>query len=146
MTHATPAPTPSEMRSRQFKMYGICLFAGLLLGLIPTGIRLYQTQTERDTLQQQLRVANLEMNLSSAALLARHGDYSAARDAASQFFNDASQAVDAGDDALTAAQRSSLQSALADRDALITLLARGDAAGGERATTMYVAHRAAFPR
>lgn len=127
-------------------MYGICLFAGLLLGLIPTGIRLYQTQTERDTLQQQLRVANLEMNLSSAALLARHGDYSAARDAASQFFNDASQAVDAGDDALTAAQRSSLQSALADRDALITLLARGDAAGGERATTMYVAHRAAFPR
>ena len=78
--------------------------------------------------------------------MARHGDYTAAREAASRFFNDARQAVDAGDETLTPAQLSSLQSALAERDALITLLARGDAAGAERSTTMYVAHRAAFPR
>ena len=144
-----PAARPvltAQPRSRQIRTYGIYFLAGLLIGLIPTGIRLVQTQGERDALQQQLQVANLEMNLAGAALLARHGDYTAARDAASRFFNDARQAVDAGDDMLTAAQRASLQSALADRDALITLLARGDAAGAERSTTMYVAHRAAFPR
>ena len=143
---ARPVTTPSATRSKQLKMNAICFLAGLLLGLIPTGIRLMQTQGERDALQQRLQVANLEMNLASAALMARHGDYTAARDAASRFFNDARQAVDAGDDTLTPAQRSSLESALADRDALITLLARGDAAGAERSTAMYVAHRGAFPR
>lgn len=141
-----PVPTPSTTRSKHIKMYAVCFLVGLLLGLIPTGIRVMQTQSERDALQQRLQVANLEMNLASAALMARHGDYTAARDAASRFFNDARQAVDAGDDTLTAGQRSSLESALAARDALITLLARGDAAGAERSTTMYVAYRAAFPR
>ena len=143
---AHPAHTPAPPRSRSIKSYGICFLAGLLIALIPMGIFLIQAQGERNALQQQLRVANLEMNLSSAAVLARHGDYTAARDAASRFFTDAKQAVDSGDDTLTAAQRSYLQSALADRDPAITLLARGDPAGAERFTTMYVAHRAAFPR
>lgn len=143
---ARPTPTPPSTRSKQIKLYGICFLAGFLLGLVPTGIRLLQTQADRDALQQRLQLAHLEMNLASAALMARHGDYSAARDAASRFFNDARQAVDAGDETLTPAQRTSLQSALAERDALITLLARGDTAGAERSTTMYVAHRAAFPR
>ena len=143
---ALPPPTAAQSGSKPIKAYGICFLAGLLIALIPTGIRLIQTQGERNALQQQLRVANLEMNLSSAAVLARHGDYTAARDAASRLFTDARQAVDGGDDVLTAAQLAALQSALADRDPLITLLSRGDPAGAERATTMYVAHRTAFPR
>jgi hypothetical protein len=143
---ARPVPAPASPRARQLKMYGIYLLAGLLIGLVPIGIRLIQTQRERDALQQQLRVANLEMNLSSAAVMARHGDYSAARDAASRFLSEARQAIDRGDEAMTPAQVTYLQSVLADRDALITLLARGDPAGAERLTTMYVAHRAAFPR
>lgn len=143
---ARPAHTPAPPPSRRIKVYGICLLAGLLIGLIPTGIRLFQVQRERTALEQQLRMANLEMNLSSAAVMARHGDYTAARDAASRFFSDARQAVDRGDQTLTAAQLASLQSALGQRDALITLLSRGDPAGAERSTTMFVAHRAAFPR
>ena len=143
---ARPAPIPPQTRSKQLKMYGVCFLVGLLVGLVPTGIRLVQTQRERNVLQQRLQVASLEMNLASAALMARHGDYTAARDAASRFFSDARQAVDSGDQTLTAAQVTTLQSALAERDALITLLARGDTAGAERATTMYVAHHAAFPR
>ena len=143
---ASPEHTSAPPRSNQFKTYGICFLAGVLIALVPTGIGLVQTQRERDALQRQLRVANLEMNLASAAVMARHGDYTAARDAASRFFTDARQAVDSGDTMLTAGQRTYLQSALADRDALITLLARGDPAGAERSTAMYVAHRAAFPR
>lgn len=120
--------------------------AGLLLGLVPTGVRLFQVSSERNTLEQQLRLANLEINLASAAVLARHGDYAAARDAASRFFSDAQVELDARGDALTPGHRAYLQSVLAERDAIITLLARGDAAGAERTTAMYVAYRAAAPR
>ena len=143
---ARPAQTPAQPRFKQIKTYSIWFLAGLLLGLIPTGVRLVQTQRQRDALQQRLQGATLEMSLSSAAVMARHGDYTAARDAASRFFSDAKQALDAGDDMLTAAQLTYLQSALAGRDDVITLLARGDPAGAERLTTMYVAHRAALPR
>lgn len=140
-----PAHTPAQPRS-PLKMYGICFLAGLLVGLIPMGIGLTQAQGERDALQRRMQVANLEMNLANAALMARHGDYTAARDAASRFFDEAMQAVDSRDNTLTAGQLTTLRASLAERDSLITLLARGDAAGAERATTMYVAHRAAFPR
>ena len=141
-----PAPTSARSRLTQFKTYGIWFVAGLLIGVLPPVVRLIQTQRERDALQQQLQVARLEMNLAGAALMARHGDYTAARDAASQFFSDARRAVDGRDDVLSAAQVTYLQSALADRDALISLLARGDPAGAERSTAAYVAHRGAFPR
>jgi hypothetical protein len=70
---------------------------------------------------------------------ARHGDYAAARDAASRFFSDAAREVDSGE--LPAAPQSHLQSALADRDTIITLLVRGDPAGAERMTAMFVAYR-----
>ena len=128
------------------KTYVICFVAGLLIALIPMAILLFQAQRERNAVQQQLRVANLEMNLSSAAVMARHGDYTASRETASRFYTDARQAVDSDDDALTAAQTTYLQSALTERDAVIALLSRGDPAAAERLTTMYVAHRAAFPR
>jgi len=145
-TVASPGPTTARPPLNRIKTYGIWFLAGFLIGLIPLGVRVIQTQRERDALQQQLRLANLEMNLAGAAVMARYGDYSAARDAASRFFTDATQAVDSGDKALTATQQTSLQSALAERDSLITLLARGDPAGAERSTALYVAHRAAFPR
>lgn len=145
-TPVRPAHTPAQPRSQKLKMYALSFLAGLVIGLVPMGISLVQAQGERDALQQRLQVASLEMNLANAALMARHGDYTAARDAASRFFDDARQAVDSGEDTLTAGQVTTLQAALAERDALISLLARGDAAGAERATTMYVAHRAAFPR
>jgi hypothetical protein len=143
---AAPASIAANPRAGQLKTYVICFLVGLLIGLIPIGVRLFQTQRERDALQQQLRVAHLEMNLSSAAVLARHGDYTAARDAASRFFADARTAVDSEDDALTAAQLAHLQAALNDRDPMISLLTRADPAAAERLTTMSVALRSAFPR
>jgi hypothetical protein len=142
----TPAQPSTPPRSSQFKRYGTWFLVGLLIGVLPIGVRLLQTQRERNALQQQLQSARLELSVASAALMARHGDYTAARNSAGEFFSAAQQATDGGDDALTPAQLSYLQSALAQRDALTSLLARGDPAGVERWTTMYVAHRAAFPR
>ena len=130
------AHTPTRPRLEQTKAYGIWFLVGLLIGLLPPAVRLIQTPRERDSLQQQLQIAHLEMNLASAALSARHGDYTAARAAASQFFSDARRAADGGDVTLSAAQLTHLQSALAERDALITLMARGVPAGAERSTAM----------
>ena len=140
------APPPARPRLQQLKAYGIAFLVGLLIGVLPLGVRLFQAQRERAALQQQLQGAQLEMHLAGAALMARHGDYTAAREAASQFFSAARQAVDDPNDTLSAAQRTNLQSVLTERDALISLLARGDPAGAERSTAMYVTHRAAFAR
>ena len=140
------AHTTTPSRLIKVKAYGIWFLVGLLIGLVPMTVRFIQTRGERNSLQEQLAVGRLEMNLAGAALMARHGDYTAARDAASQFFSDARQAADGGDGTLSPAQLTYLQTALAERDALITLLARGDPAGAERSTAMYVAHRAVFPR
>jgi len=137
-----PAPT----RSAPIRIYAICFVAGLLLGLVPTGVQLYQVRSERNTAEQQLRWANLELNLASAAVLVRHGDYAAARDAASRFFSDAQIELDTRSDTLTPGHSAHLQSVLAERDAIITLLARSDPASAERTTAMYVAYRAAVPR
>ena len=68
-----PSPAAERPRSAQLKTYGICLLAGLLIGLIPTGVAVIQTRGELETVQRQLRVADLELSLSSAAVLARHG-------------------------------------------------------------------------
>ena len=141
---AAHSTTPSRLTKA--KAYGISFLAGLLIGLVPLTVLLIQTRSERNSLRQQLAVEHLEMNLAGAALMARHGDYTAARDAASRFFSDARQAADGGNNTLSPAQLTHLQTALADRDVLITLLARGDPAGAERSTAMYVAHRAVFPR
>ena len=140
------AHSPARPRLEQIKVYGIWFLAGLLIGVLPLGVRLFQAQRDRDVVQQQLQVAQLEMHLASAALMARHGDYTAARDSASQFFSAARQAADDPDATLSPAQRTHLQAVLTERDALISLLSRGDPAAGERSTAMYVAYRAAFPR
>lgn len=141
-----PGSIPAPARSNRLRVYAITFLAGLLLGLVPAGIGWYRVRGERNTLQQQLRWANLELDLAAAAVLARHGDYAGARDAASRFFSDAQVELDTRGDTLTPGHRAHLQSVLVERDAIITLLARGDPAGAERATTMYVAYRAAVPR
>jgi len=133
-------------RSASIKPYAIGVLAGFLLGLIPVGASLLATRAERDDLRRQLQVAELETSLSSAAVMARHGDYAAARDAASRFFSNATVAIDGGNHGLTPEQLAYLRSALAERDAVITLLARSEPAGAERSTAMYVAYRAASPR
>lgn len=134
-TMTQPAP------SAKYRVYAICLLGGLLIGLIPTGLQLIRAQRERDALSRQVRLVNIENSLASAAVMARHGDYAAARDAASRFYSEASAELDSTDSALTPAARTYLQSTLAERDTMITLLARGDPAGAERLTTMYVGYR-----
>lgn len=131
---ATPSP------ASRFRLYALCLAGGLLVGLLPTGYRLYQVQHENGELHTQLMLVEMEAQLARAAVLARHGDYAGARDAASGFFSSARTAVDNRTD-LSNDERTRLLASLAERDTLITLLARSDPAGAERAAILYVNYR-----
>ena len=141
-TPTAPVSSPPPTRLKRLQLYAIFVLGGLLVGLIPTSFGLYQATRERDQAQSQLRAAELELSLSRSAVLARHGDYGAARDAASDFYSRAEGELAAAASDLTAAELSTLRSLLADRDSVITLLARSDPAGADRVAAMYLAYRA----
>jgi len=102
---------------------------------------------ERDAAQRELRLAQVQLALASATIDARRGEYEPARLSAINFFTSLTAEMQrAADPAIPAAQRESLQPLLGQRDDLITLLARGDPASGERLSNLYVAFRKAAGR
>ena len=141
-----PTPVKSDPRSNRLKVYIGCVVLGFVIGLALFGLPWMRAQRELNGVTERLQLSTIELHLASAAVMARHGDYPAARDAASRFFTEATTTLDAGGAGLTPEQQTYLQSVLAQRDELITLLARSDPAGAERATAMYVNYRSAFPR
>ena len=140
-TPTAPVSSLPPTRLKRLQLYAILVLAGLLVGLIPTSLGLYQARRERDQVQSRLRAVELELSLSRSAVLARHGDYNAAREAASDFYSRAEGELAAAASDLTAAELSTLRSLLADRDTVITLLARSDPAGADRVAAMYLAYR-----
>jgi hypothetical protein len=79
---------------------------------------------EREVVQQALRLTQLENGLAAAAIQARRGDYEPAREAASTFYTNLRAEVDRSPSGFTGHQREMMPSPLAQRDQLITLLAR----------------------
>lgn len=115
-----------------------------LLGLVPMWLRARANAAERDAARRELRVSRMQNTLASAAVDAQRGEYEPARQAASDFFTALREQVDnpAGD-ALTPAQREQLRPLHAQRDEVITLLARSDPASSARLLDTYVALRKA---
>jgi len=140
-TSAPHSAAPLQSRLKAMQSYGIVLIAGLLIGLVPTGLILYPATQQRDDARQQVQSLSLELHLARGAVLARRGDYPGARDAASQFFSAARLEVDQRPNDATP-RLELLRTLLNDRDAVITLLARSDPAGAERLAEMYVSFRA----
>jgi hypothetical protein len=82
--------------------------------------------------------------LASAAIDARRGDYEPARQGASEFFTELRAEMDRGaKSALTEAQRAALEPMFAQRDNIITLLARSDPAAADRLSDIYAGYRKA---
>jgi hypothetical protein len=79
--------------------------------------------------------------LAAAAIQARRGDYEPAREAASTFYTNLRAELDRRPSGFTESQREMMRSLLAQRDQLITLLARADAAVAERLADAYVSYR-----
>jgi hypothetical protein len=136
--------TDSPVRVRQLRRVGIfaaIVFAAFLLGFLPMWLSARARTIERDAVQQALRLSELENALAAAALQARRGDYEPARETASTFFTDLQAQLDRSPAVFSAAQREMMQSLLAQRDQVITLLARGDPAVAERLADAYASYR-----
>lgn len=125
-------------------IYGTVLLGVFLLGFVPMWLIARERANERDVAQAGLRLSQMQNRLASASIDARRGEYEPARIAASDFFTALRAEIDRGQDgALSQQHREALQPFLAQRDELITLLARNDPAAAARLADLYIVYRKA---
>jgi len=144
-SEVTPGPParPNPL-ARRLGVYAAVLLAGLLIGFVPTWLKSRANADALAASEKQLTSARVRNSLASAAIDARRGEYEPARQAASQFFTSLRAEADKGEaSALTQAQKAGVEPLFAQRDEVITLLARSDPAAADRLTELYVAYRKA---
>lgn len=137
----SPTSPAKVARLQRLGAYATVVFAAFVLGFVPMWLVARTRANERDVVQQALRSVQLENGLAAAAIQARRGDYEPAREAASTFYTNLRADLDDNPSGFTAPEREMLQSLLAQRDQLITLLARADPSVAERLADAYVSYR-----
>ncbi len=142
MGNSEDFPTKNRQVHR-FGVYATVLLGAFLLGFLPMWLTSRTRAAERDAAQQELRVAHIENSLAAAAIQASRGEYENAREAASTFYTNLQAELGRTDSGMAASSRGALQAILAERDQIITLLARSDAAAADRLTSAYTAFRQA---
>jgi len=116
-----------------------------LLGFVPMWYQARVRTRERDAAQHDLRLAQLQNSLAAATIDARRGDYEPARQEISKFFSALRDEADKGEGSiLTTDQVAKLKPIFANRDDIITLLARSDPAAADRLSDLFVAYRKAL--
>ncbi len=132
-------PTRSGGALSRLGIYAAVLIGVFLLGFVPMFLMATGRASERDEARRELRLSRIQNLLASAAIDARRGEYEPARLAASSFYNDLGAEAELNSaSALTAQQRTGVQSLLTDRDGVITLLARSDPSAADRLSNLYV--------
>lgn len=129
---------------KRLGVYAVILVIGFLLGLLPMWLRAHNIAKELEKTKVELRGIQMRSALSAAALDARRGEYEPARKAMSDFFSTLSNELDRGEDsALDQTQRDTVRPLLAQRDEIITLLARSDPAAADRLSNLDATYRKA---
>lgn len=129
---------------KRLLVYAVILVIGFLLGLVPMWLSARQRGKELETTRAELRRNLIRSALSAAAVDARRGDYEPARKAMSDFFTTLSGELARGEEsALDQAQRDAVRPLLAQRDEVITLLARSDPAAADRLSDLDASYRKA---
>ena len=137
-----PKPVKTTPWGRRVIIYVVLLLVVFLLGVVPMLWLNSRCSSSLSDAERQLDLARTQNTLASAAIDARRGDYEPARQAASEFFTSIRAEIDRGDaSALSLAQREGVQPLLAQRDEIITLLARGDPAAADRLSDLYGSYR-----
>jgi len=97
-----------------------------------------QAVEQRDAAQRGVRLTQLQNTLAAAVIDVQRGQYEPARQLTSDFYTNLRRQVD-GDSAslFSTSQRAGLRTLLAERDELITLLARSDPAATDRLFNVY---------
>jgi len=97
-----------------------------------------QAIEQRDAAQRAVRLAQLQNTLATAVVEVQRGQFEPARQLTSDFYTNLRRQIDSGSGSpFTSSQRENLKSLLAERDELITLLARSDPAGPHRLFNVY---------
>ena len=132
---------------KKVALYAVGLVVGFLLGFIPMWLTARDRANQLAVAQQELRLSRMENMLASAAIYGRRGDYEPARQSASDFFTALQwETGPENGSALTQAQRESMKPLFAQRDDIITLLARSDPASADRLSDLYVSYRQTVKR
>ena len=134
-------------RSRLFAIAAGIALAAFLLGFLPqwsraNGLR-GQLQTTRQTLQStrhDLRMARVEGHVGAALVEAQRSNYEQARQRMTEVYATLQSAAPG----LQGAQRSEVDAILAQRDEIVTLLARAAPQSRERLMLIYTRYHNAF--
>jgi len=136
----TPAHGAAKKRSGWLPIVVLC--GVFLAGFVPMWFKSSWLNAELFRAQQLARVQQIQLTFADAALDARRGDYEPARQRLANFFTLVTAELDRGiGSALPVGASEELKPLLAQRDDLITLLARGDQASAERLATAYAGFR-----
>ena len=122
---------------KRIGIVGTIALVAFLLGFLPAWLSARGYQNERDAVQKTLRPSVLQNNLATATINARRGEFEQARQQSSEFFTDLRSEIDLDESAFSSQQVEAVQPILAQRDEMITQLARGDAAAVDRLTDLY---------
>jgi hypothetical protein len=123
---------------KRVALYATLSIGFFLLGFVPLWFKTTRAMEQRDAAQRAVRLAQLENTLSAAVIDVQRGHYEPARQLTSDFYTNLRREVDTDNASLFAPeQREGLRSLLADRDELITLLARSDPAATDRLFNVY---------
>jgi hypothetical protein len=134
-----------RLLSRRTVLYVGSVGLAFLVGWVPMWLRLGQASGEREAAVLELRRVRLQLHAASALIEARRGDYELARQSASAFFTALSEELNRGPKgALGKRPRAPFEALLQQRDTLITLLARSDAAATEQLSELYATVRGAL--
>jgi len=137
----TPGTQPAP-KKRPAWLPVLVLLVVFLAGFVPMWLKTNRLNSEVLSAQRQARVQQIQITFANAALDARRGDYEPARQGMTSFFTLATAELDRGiGSALPSSASEGLIPLLAQRDDLITLLARGDQASAERLAAAYAEFR-----
>lgn len=130
---------------RKIAVHALIALIAFMLGFFPMWMRARDAAANLDTTQRELRLSQVKNALGAATVDARRGEYEVARQSASDFFTRLRAEMDRKDAlTFTAGQRTNLETVLAERDEVITLLARSDPAAADRLTKTYVTYNQAL--
>ena len=133
---------PTNNKLRRLGIYLGVLLIAFLLGFLPMWIKGRQCSASLADSERHLSLSRIENALQSAVIYSRHGEYEVARQATSQFFTSLRTESEKGEaSGFTAAQRQGMNTVLASRDDMVTLLARGDPASADRLFDLFVSYK-----
>ncbi len=123
---------------RRVALYASLSLGFFLLGFVPMWLKSNNAIEQRDASQREVRLSQLQNTLATAMVDVQRGEYEPARQLTSDFYTNLRSQIDAANSSVfTPAQRETLRPLLAERDEVITLLARSDRAAVDRLFAIY---------